>query len=54
MITTNEIISDLKSVMAKVEYMAITFKNNDIWKQIDKELDSVLTTLQKDRKMYGY
>ena len=54
MITENEIITDLKNLMAKVEYMAITYKNNDIWKQIDKDLDYVLVKLQKDRKIYGY
>ena len=54
MITENEIVSDLKSLMAKVELMAITYKNNDIWKGIDKELDSILVKLQKDRRMYGY
>ena len=54
MITENEIIADLKNLMAKVEYMAITYKNNDIWKQIDKDLDYVLVKLQKDRKIYGY
>lgn len=54
MITENEIIADLKNLMAKVEHMAITYKNNDIWKQIDKDLDYVLVKLQKDRKIYGY
>lgn len=54
MITENEIISDLKGLMAKVELMAITYKNNDIWKEIDKELDSILVKLQKDRRVYGY
>ena len=54
MITENEIITDLKSLMAKVEYLALTYKNNEIWKQIDKDLDSVLIKLQKDKKLYGY
>lgn len=54
MITENEIVSDLKGLMAKVELMAITYKNNDIWKEIDKELDSILVKLQKDRRVYGY
>ena len=54
MITENEIISDLKNLMSKVELMAVTYKNNEIWKQIDSELNSVLVKLQKDRKVYGY
>ena len=54
MITENEIINDLKKVMSKVEHMAITYKNNDIWKQIDKDLDSIVIKIQKDRKVYGY
>ena len=54
MITENEIIADLKNLMAKVEYMAITYKNNDIWKQIDKDLDYILVKLQRDKKIYGY
>ena len=54
MITDSEIIKDLKNLMSKVEWMALTYKNNEIWKQIDKELDSILVKLQKDKKMYGY
>lgn len=54
MITENEIISDLKNLMSKVEYMAVTYKNNDIWKQVDKDLDNIVIKIQKDRKLYGY
>lgn len=54
MITENEIITDLKNLMSKVEHMAITYKSNDIWKQVDKELDNILLKIQKDRKLYGY
>ena len=54
MITENEIIADLKNLMAKIEYMAITYKNNEIWKDIDSNLNSILTKIQKDRRMYGY
>ena len=54
MITDAEIIADLKNLMSKVEYMAITYKNNDIWKQIDKDLDSIVVKLKKDKKLYGY
>ena len=54
MITDAEIITDLKNLMSKVEYMAITYKNNDIWKQIDKDLDSIVVKLKKDKKLYGY
>lgn len=54
MITENEIISDLKGLMAKVELMALTYKNNDIWKKVDSMLDSILSEIQKDRRMYGY
>lgn len=54
MITENEIVSDLKNLMAKVELMAMTYKNNEIWKQIDKDLNDILTKLKKDKKIYGY
>lgn len=54
MITDNEIIKDLKNIMAKVEWMAVTYKNNDIWKQVDKELENVLNIISKDKKLYGY
>jgi len=54
MITENEIVSDLRKLMGKVEYMATTYKNNDIWKQIDEKLDSILVKLENDRRVYGY
>ena len=54
MITEIEIINDIKKVMGKVEHMAITYKNNDIWKQIDKDLDLIITKIKKDKKIYGY
>ena len=54
MITDAEIIADLKNLMSKVEHMAITYKNNDIWKQIDKDLNSIVVKLKKDKKLYGY
>ena len=41
MITGTEIISDLKNLMAKVELMAVTLGN-------------ILSTLQKDKRIYGY
>lgn len=54
MITESEVISDLKNIICKVEYLAVTYKNNDIWKQVNKDLDSIVTKIQKDKKMYGY
>ena len=54
MITDNEIIKDLKNIMAKIEWMAVTYKNNDIWKQVDKKLENILTIISKDKKVYGY
>lgn len=54
MITETEIISDLKNLMAKVELMAVTYKNNEIWNDIDEELGNILSTLQKDKRIYGY
>ncbi len=54
MITANEIITDLKNLMSKVEHMAITYKSNEIWKQLDKDLDSILINLQKDKRIYGW
>lgn len=54
MITDIEIIDDLKKLMYKVEHMAITYKNNDIWKQVDKDLDNILIKIKKDKKLYGY
>lgn len=54
MITENEIIVDLKNLMSKVEHMATTYKNNEIWKQIDNDLNTILVKLQKDKKLYGY
>lgn len=54
MITENEFIKDLKNLMEKAELMAVTYKNNEIWKKIDSELNSILVKLQKDKRMYGY
>ena len=54
MITDTEIIQDIEKVMAKVEWMAVTYKNNDIWKQINNELDNIKTKLKKDKRVYGY
>ena len=54
MITEIEIISGLNYLMAKVELMAVTYKNNEIWNDIDEELGNILSTLQKDKRIYGY
>lgn len=54
MITDEEIIKDIKNVMAKVELLAVTYKNNELWKQVDKELAMVLSKIKKDKKLYGY
>ena len=54
MITGNEFIKELENLTEKAELMSITYKNNEIWKEIDKELDSILVKLKKDKKNYGW
>lgn len=54
MITDSEIIKDIKNVMVKVKHMIITYKNNDIWKEINSDLNNILIKLKKDKQMYGY
>ena len=54
MITVKEFVKDLENLTEKAELMAVTYKNNEIWKQIDKELISILTKFKKDKRIYGY
>lgn len=54
MITSDEIIKDFKNLMAKVEYMALTYRNNEIWRQTDNKLIEILSHIEADKRIYGY
>lgn len=54
MITGNEILKDLQDLKKKVEFVEITYPNNDIWSLINKNLNETISLLKRDKKIFGY
>lgn len=54
MITGSEILKDLKDVKKKTEFAEIIYSNNDIWPEVNKQLEKVILLLKKDKKIFGY
>ena len=54
MITGTEVLGNLKTIKKKVDFLEITYPGNTLWPEVNKQLESLISTIGKDLKMFGY
>lgn len=54
MITGSELLNDLKEVKKKAEFVEITYPNNHVWSVVNERLESIISLIKNDMKIFGY
>ena len=54
MITGTEILGNLKTIKKKIDFLEITYPGNAMWPEVNKQLDSLISLINRDMKIFGY
>ena len=54
MINGAELLSDLKKIKNKAEFIETTYPNNELWSTVNRELENLISLIKKDMKIFGY
>lgn len=54
MITVNEFFEEVKSLKKKAEVVESTYKNNEIWKEVNSKLFDIVKLIKSDKQMYRW
>lgn len=54
MITGTEVLSNLKTIKKKVDFLEITYPSNTLWPEVNKQLENLISLINRDLKTFGY
>ena len=54
MTTGKDLLSELKEVKKKAEFVEITYPNNPLWPLVNKHLENIISLIKNDMKIFGY
>ena len=54
MITGSEVLGNLKTIKKKVDFLEITYPGNILWPEVNKQLENIISSINKDLRIFGY